>query len=248
MSRRSQRISIIIPTYNEAENVGRLLSELGSSLADKDYQILVVDDSSPDGTYRVVEEEAAQNSRVKGIKRPRKLGLASAVMEGFRASDGDLVVMMDSDLSHRPKDLRALLEASEDADIVIGSRYMKGGSIVGWSPFRHLASRSSIWLSKVILGVTVRDATSGFAVFRREVLEHLPSKMNPIGFKLLLEVLLMCPQARVKEVPITFVNRKEGKTKFGVWEVLVFLRLCISLRSKRRKVPASGGKKTWTKS
>ena len=137
MSRRSQRISIIIPTYNEAENVGRLLSELGSSLADKDYQILVVDDSSPDGTYRVVEEEAAQNSRVKGIKRPRKLGLASAVMEGFRVSDGDLVVMMDSDLSHRPQDLRALLEASEDADIVIGSRYVKGGSIVGWSPFRH---------------------------------------------------------------------------------------------------------------
>ncbi|MCZ6535021.1 MAG: polyprenol monophosphomannose synthase [Chloroflexi bacterium] len=239
MSQGSQRVSIIIPTYNEVENVGPLISELGSTLGDKDYQILVVDDSSPDGTYEAVEEIAAQNSRVQGIKRPGKLGLASAVLDGFRASDGDLVVMMDSDLSHRPQDLGALLEASEDADIVIGSRYVKGSSIIGLSPYRHLASRTSIWLSKVMLGLPFRDTTSGFAVFRREVLEPLASGMNPVGFKLLLEVLVMCPQARVKEVPITFVNRKRGKSKFGVREVLVFLRLCNTLRSHRRSVTAS---------
>ena len=116
---------------------------------------------------------------------------------------------------------------------------MKGSSVVGLSPIRHLASRTSNWLSRVMLGLPFRDTTSGFAVFRREVLEPLASGMNPVGFKLLLEVLVMCPQARVKEVPITFVNRKRGKSKFGVREVLVFLRLCNTLRSHRRSVTAS---------
>ncbi len=235
VSREPQRISVIIPTYNEAENVRRLLEALALTLVEWDYQILVVDDSSPDGTFQLVEEMSRENSRIKGILRPGKLGLASAVLDGFQASDGDLVIMMDSDLSHRPQDLQALLEEIGDADIVIGSRYIEGGAIKGWTPLRYLASRVSIWLSRVLLGLSVKDTTSGFVLFKRHVLTPLASRMHPRGFKLLLEVLALCPDARVKEVPITFVNRERGKSKFGIYEVLVFLRLCLALRRHRRE-------------
>lgn len=234
-----QSISVIIPTYNEAENVGALLAELTITLAGLEHQIIVVDDNSPDGTYQVVKEMSAKDPHVRGIRRSGKLGLASAVLEGFAASNGDLVVMMDSDLSHRPQDLTSLLEGARDADIVIGSRYVEGGAITGWSPLRHLASRTAIWLSRAFLGLSIRDTTSGFVLFRRGILDPLVVMISPVGFKLLLEVLALSPQARVKEVPITFVNRKKGKSKFGPAEVLTFLRLCLALRRQRKGTAAA---------
>jgi len=236
-------ISIIIPTYNEAGNLEELLRELDSALTGLDFQVIVVDDSSPDGTFDLVQKVARQNPWVQGIKRPGKLGLASAIIEGFRASNGELVVMMDADLSHNPRDLLALVEASRDADIVVGSRYVEGGSIKGWSPLRHLASRSAIRLSRALLGLSVRDTTSGFAIFRREILEHIAPKLEALGFKLLLEVLALSPNARIKEVPITFVNRKRGKSKFGMSEIIVFLRLCMDLRRHRKAIIASSAPK-----
>ena len=173
MNHGAPRVSIIIPTYNEVDNVRQLIRELHDALQGMDYQIVVVDDNSPDGTYYAVKHIAERDSRILLLWRPGKLGLASAVIHGFKASNGSLVVMMDSDLSHKPHDLRNLLLAAGCADIVIGSRYVRGGTIVGMSPYRQLASRTSIWVSRKILGLDVRDTTSGFAVFRREVLDSL---------------------------------------------------------------------------
>jgi dolichol-phosphate mannosyltransferase len=231
-----RHISIIIPTYNERQNIVPLIDALGQTLQDRSYEIIVVDDNSPDGTYQAVQEVVAVNPLIKGIRRPGKLGLASAVMDGFRASTGDTIVMMDADFSHRPQDLPRLLAAASDADIVIGSRYIPGGGITGWSPLRHLASRTAIWLSKLILGLRVHDTSSGFALFKRKVLENAAPHLRPAGFKLMLEVLVLSPQARVVETPITFANRRAGKSKFGSSEVFTFLRLCLDLRRRRKAV------------
>lgn len=233
----AKHVSIIIPTYNERENIAPLIEALGRTLQDQSHEIIVVDDSSPDGTFDAVQQVSAGNPRVKAIQRPGKLGLASAVMEGFRASTGAAIVMMDADFSHRPQDLPRLLIAASDADIVIGSRYVPGGGIVGWSPLRHLASRVAIWSSKLILGLKMSDTSSGFAVFKRSVLENAAPHLRPAGFKLLLEVLALSPQARVVEVPITFANRRAGKSKFGSGEVITFFRLCLDLRKRRRALP-----------
>ena len=234
MNHGAPRVSIIIPTYNEVDNVRQLIRGLHDALQGMDYQIVVVDDNSPDGTYYAVKQIAERDSRILLLWRPGKLGLASAVLHGFKASNGSLVVMMDSDLSHRPHDLRNLLLAAGCADIVIGSRYVRGGSSVGMSTYRRLASRTSIWVSRKILGLDVRDTTSGFAVFRREVLDSLALNSESTGFKMLLEVLVNRPKARIKEVPITFVNRRRGKSKFGVGEVVQFLRLVYLLRRNQK--------------
>ncbi len=227
------KISVIVPTYNEVDNIEDLIVGLRAVLADVDYQIVVVDDNSPDGTYYAVKQIAERDAHVLPLLRQEKLGLASAVMHGFRASDGKIIVMMDSDLSHRPEDLPALLEAVKEYDVVIGSRYVKGGAIVGMSAYRKLASRVSIRVSKMMLGLPYEDTTSGFAVFRRGALDYVAPKLEPAGFKLLLEVLAKCPEARVKELPITFVNRRWGSSKFGAGEVFKFLGLCYRLRRER---------------
>lgn len=229
------KISVIVPTYNEVDNIEDLIVGLRGVLADVDYQIVVVDDNSPDGTYYAVKQIAERDERVLPLMRQEKLGLASAIVHGYKASDGKIIVMMDSDLSHRPEDLPALLEAVREYDIVIGSRYVEGGAIFGMSAYRKLASRVSIRVSKMMLGLPYEDTTSGFAVFRRGVLDYVAPKLEPAGFKLLLEVLAKCPEARVAELPITFVNRRWGSSKFGAGEVSKFLRLCWRLRRERGK-------------
>ena len=230
------KISVIVPTYNEVDNVEDLIVGLRAVLKDADYEVVVVDDNSPDGTYYAVKQIAERDPRILPILRQEKLGLASAIVHGYKASEGKIIVMMDSDLSHRPEDLPALLEAVKGSDIVIGSRYVEGGSVYGMSAYRKLASRVSIRISKMMLGLPYEDTTSGFAVFRRGVLEFVEPKLEPAGFKLLLEVLAKCPEAQVAEEPITFVNRRLGKSKFGAGEVFKFLRLCYRLRRGRGKV------------
>ena len=229
------KISIIVPTFNEVDNIEDLIVGLRAALRDMDYQVVVVDDNSPDGTYYAVKQIAERDSHVMPLLRQSKQGLASAIVHGYRESDGKIIVMMDSDLSHRPQDLPALLEAVKDTDIVIGSRYVDGGSIFGMSPYRKLASRVSIGISRMMLGLPYEDTTSGFAVFRRGVLDYVAPKLEPAGFKLLLEVLVKCPEAQVKEAPITFVNRRKGQSKFGPGEVFKFLRMCFRLRQQRER-------------
>ena len=142
--------------------------------------------------------------------------------------------MMDADMSHRPIDLPKLLTALSDADIVVGSRYVHGGGVVNWPLPRRIASRGASALGRLIVGLQVRDLTSGFGAFRRDRMEALLPTLDPKGFKLLLEILAKSGDARVKETPITFVDRQHGRSKASAMEALVFLRLCFQLRGQRQ--------------
>jgi dolichol-phosphate mannosyltransferase len=167
------------------------------------------------------------------LKRQGKLGLGSAVLDGVRASQGEYIIMMDADLSHQPEDLKKLIDAAESSNIVIGSRYVDGGEIKGWTLRRKIVSKGAVLLSRWLLTLPMKDTTSGFALFRRKLLEELDEKLDPKGFKFLLEILVKSPQAKVTEVPITFINRLKGRSKFGFNEVVDFIRLCYNLRTKK---------------
>lgn len=223
-------VSIIIPTYNEIANIQNLLALLGQSLKSWNYQLIVVDDNSPDGTSKIVERLAQRDSRIKSFSRPNKLGLGSAIIDGFRESTGDLVVMMDADMSHNPRDLPKLLEAAKDIDLVIGSRYVKNGSVKGRSLLRRMSTKLSIWITKICLGLKPSDTTSGFVVYQKDFLTTMSPRLHNTGFKLLTEILALAPEARIKEIPITFVERTQGKSKYGIKEILTFIGLCLRLR------------------
>ncbi len=223
-----------MPTYNERDNVPRLCRELSDALAPRwDYEIIIVDDNSPDGTAEVVRALSKEDPRVRLVSRPGKLGLGSAVVEGFQASTGQDWVMMDADLSHRPQDVPKLLDGLRDADVVVGSRYVKGGGSRGWSFIRVVISRVAGAVARLMLGLRVKDVTSGFAAFRRGSVEPLLGSLSPRGFKLLLEILAKGTHLKVSEAPITFVPRAAGASKMGLNETLIFLRLCWRLRSQR---------------
>lgn len=221
-------LSIIIPTYNERENIEPLYRGITEVL--DEFEIIFVDDNSPDGTARVIKEIQAQDRRVKLLEREAKLGLGSAILDGLKLATGEYIAMMDADLSHSPREIPQMLKALEEADIVIGSRYIEGGRIEGWSPIRHLISRVAILISHFLLGIKVKDPTSGFALFRREVIEKIKEDLSPKGYKLLLEIIVKSPGASIKEVPITFKNRAYGKSKLDFKEVIEYLKLCWRLR------------------
>jgi dolichol-phosphate mannosyltransferase len=230
-----KKVSIVVPTYNERENVPILFQGIRTVLEkDWDYEIIVVDDNSPDGTHEVVRQLGEEDPRIKLIHRPGKLGLGSAVTAGFAQATGDYWVMMDADLSHRPEDLPNLLNTLSYADIAVGSRYMQGGGVVNWPLWRRVVSRGASALGRLIVGLPVRDLTSGFGAFRRSHMEALLPALSPKGFKLLLEILAKSGDALVKETPITFVDRRYGRSKASPGEALLFLRLCFELRGQRR--------------
>lgn len=223
-------VSIVVPTYNERDNIQPLCDGIRRALDGAwDYEVIFVDDGSPDGTGGVVRRIAECDPRIRLIERPGKMGLGSAVVDGFGRAVGQYWAMMDADLSHRPEDLPRLLEGLSAADIVIGSRYIAGGNVRN-SPHRRISSRLAAVVARLLLGITVRDPTSGFAAFRRDAIIPQLQTLDPKGFKLLLEILARCREARVQEEPIEFKQRRLGRSKFGVAEVLTFFRLCLELR------------------
>ncbi len=234
----SATISVIVPTWNERDNIAPLLQGLEAALAGSDFEVVVVDDNSPDGTAEAVEAYAPGNERFRVVRRAGKLGLARAVLEGVRATRGDYVVMMDADLSHDPQVVPRLLQRLEEGyDVAVGSRYVAGGAASHWPWRRRLSSHVSILIARVLLGLRTRDLTSGFAAFRRRYLAELPTRYSARGFKLLLEVLAVWPRLRVAEEPITFGDRAMGESKYGLREVLRYLGLCLRLflyRLRRR--------------
>jgi dolichol-phosphate mannosyltransferase len=209
-------LSIIVPTYNEAENVRELIERVEASLKGLDFEVIVVDDSSPDGTAEIAEELGKIYGNVKVVKRPRKMGLASAVLDGMKVAKHELIAVMDADLQHPPELLPKLLEkAREGYDIVVASRYVEGGGIEEWGFWRRLISRGATFLAHAFLPKTrgVKDPMSGFFLFRRGVVEGI--ELNPIGYKLLLEVLVKGRYEKVIEVPYVFKVRKRGKANWG---------------------------------
>jgi dolichol-phosphate mannosyltransferase len=225
------QVSVVVPTYNERENVPALLGGLRRALNGRyTFQIIVVDDNSPDGTAEAVRRAADGDSSTILLVRPAKMGLASALVDGFKMAQGEYLVMMDGDLSHRPEDLPGLLDRLAGSDIAVGSRYVPGARTLGWPLHRRIMSRLAATAARAWLGIRVQDVTSGFAAFRRESLEPLLPSLNATGFKLLVEILARSRNASVVEHPILFVDRRRGHSKLDGGEVMAFLSLCFNLR------------------
>jgi dolichol-phosphate mannosyltransferase len=211
-------VAVVLPTYNEAENVSSLIPEVVAVLPHA--RIVVVDDNSPDGTADGVRRIQASYPQVELRTRPLKLGLGSAYVETFlelrRCTDVDVVCTMDSDFSHDPRALLAMLDEIVESDVVIGSRYVPEGSIHGWHAGRRLLSKLGNAYARIVAGAGVRDLTSGLVCFRREILSRMPlEKIHSSGYAYTIEskCLALRAGARLKEVPIRFVERRGGRSK-----------------------------------
>jgi dolichol-phosphate mannosyltransferase len=219
---------IVVPTYEEATNIERLVAKARAVLPG-DAQILIVDDSSPDGTGEIAARLASEQEAVHLLRRPRKEGLGPAYLDGFRKAldaGAGLVVEMDADFSHEPAYLPRLLEATKRADVVLGSRYVPGGGVSDWGALRRAISRGGSAYARLTLGVDVRDLTGGFKCFRREVLEAIDlDAVRSRGYAFQVEMTYRAIQLGfdVVEVPIVFPDRQAGNSKMHrsiVWEAI----------------------------
>jgi dolichol-phosphate mannosyltransferase len=222
---------LVLPTYNEAENLESMVAAVREHLP-AGSRVLVVDDSSPDGTGEIADRLAADDADLEVLHRPLKEGLGRAYVEGFGralAGGANLIAQMDADFSHDPADLPRLLTATADADLALGSRYVPGGGVEDWGPIRRLISRGGSFYARTILGLRVRDLTGGFKVFRRSLLERLDLEtISAQGYTFQVETTYRAIRAgaRVVEVPIIFRDRQLGRSKMSsrivaeaVWRV-----------------------------
>ena len=233
---------IIVPTYNELENIRRLLPELMA--LGPDIRVLVVDDNSPDGTGKLADELAAENERIGVLHRPGKLGLGSAYVAGFKYAiqqDVDCVFEMDADFSHDPAMIPEFIEEIASCDVVIGSRYISGINVVNWPMSRLLLSYFANIYTRLVTGMTIRDTTSGYKCFRREVLEHIElDDVRSDGYAFQIEMNFRCWQKgyRLREIPIIFVDRRSGTSKLsrGVINEAVWIVWWLRLQRLLRRI------------
>jgi dolichol-phosphate mannosyltransferase len=210
---------MIVPTYNERDNLAWIVGRLHTAVPDVD--VLVVDDGSPDGTGAVADELAAADTRVHALHRQHKGGLGAAYLHGFRwalEAGYDVVGEMDADGSHQPEQLHRLREALADADLVIGSRWVPGGSVVNWPRYREALSRGGNLYVRLLLGIDVRDATAGFRLYRRQTLEKIElDTVRSTGYVFQTDLAARTLRAGlvVREVPIEFVERVRGDSKMS---------------------------------
>ncbi len=223
-------VSLVVPTYNERENVVRLADRIRGALGGLDYELVFVDDSTDD-TPELIRQLSQEDPRIRLLHRPGRRGLASAVVDGIRAARGGVVCVLDADLQHPPERIPELIRAMEDtgADVVVASRYLPGGSYRGLSPLRRLASRTATWVAKLLLhrARLVSDPMSGFFAFRRCVVEGV--ELRPVGYKVLLEVLVRGRLRKVAEVPYAFDARAGGRSKLTWRQNVEYLQHLLRL-------------------
>ncbi len=227
---------VVVPTYNERENVVQLVT--GVRAQPGDIHVLVVDDGSPDGTGLLADALAVADAGVRVLHRPGKLGLGTAYLAGFHYgldAGFQYICTMDADFSHDPASLPALIDAAHaGADLVVGSRYVAGGAVVGSTAPRKMVSYGANWLAHLLLGVSVRDCTAGFRCYRRRVLETIDlGAIFSSGYSFLIEMAYRCQQAgfRMAEVPITFTNRTLGASKISKTEIVKAFYTLVRLRT-----------------
>ncbi len=237
---------IIIPTYNEKENVSKIIPAVLEQ--DKNIDVLIVDDNSPDGTSEIVQDMMSSNKRVHLLKREGKLGLGSAYIAGFKyaiQNSYDYIFEMDADFSHNPELIPEFLREIENYDLIIGSRYVKGVNVVNW-PFRRLLlSYIASKYVRVITGIPIKDPTSGYKCFRREVLQSIDlDRVLSDGYSFQIEINYKVWKKgfRIKEIPIIFIDRRSGQSKmskkivieavFMVWKLRFFNKLWHFLKRK----------------
>lgn len=238
------RIWLVIPTYNEAENVVPVVRAVATEMATVapgEFRILVVDDNSPDGTGRIADELALELPTLEVLHRSDKGGLGRAYIAGFQHALGggaELVVEMDADFSHDPRYLPGLIAAADDADLVLGSRYVPGGAVRNWSLMRKLISRGGSTYARLVLGIKVRDLTGGFKCIRRAVLEAIDlDTLRADGYVFQIEVTYRAISSgfRVREVPILFADRTTGSSKMSGMIALEAMLLVPRLRRERTR-------------
>ncbi len=237
---------VCVPTYNERENVERLVGAVRTSLdgAGIDGHVLVIDDSSPDGTGQIAERLAHTDPRVHVLHRSSKTGIGPAYVAGFRHAldqGAALVLEMDCDFSHDPADVPRLIAAAQNADLVLGSRYTKGGGVAEWGLVRRAISRGGCLYAQAILRTQVRDLTGGFKCFRREVLEAIPLDQvagQGYGFQIEMTYRTLLKGFRVAEIPITFTDRTAGDSKMSRGIVVEAAALVPRLRHRLGPLPA----------
>jgi len=231
------RAVVCLPTYNERENLEAMVRALAEVLDTERDEVLVIDDGSPDGTGEIADRLAGELPWVSVLHRNRKEGIGPAYVAGFRralAEGAELLLEMDCDFSHNPRDVPRLIDASEDADLVLGSRYVEGGGTENWGLLRRFVSRGGCLYAQVLLGVRVRDLTGGLKCFRRSTLEAIDlDALSAHGYAFQIETTYRVLRAglRVKEIPIRFVERRAGASKMtgaivaeAIWKVPI-LRL-----------------------
>jgi dolichol-phosphate mannosyltransferase len=214
---------VVVPTYNERENLEPIVRAVRTELdrCAPEHTVLVVDDNSPDGTGELADRLAAADPHVEVLHRAGKRGLAQAYVAGFGQAlerGASLVVEMDADFSHDPRQLPRLIDAAAEADLVLGSRYVRSGTVENWGPLRRLVSRGGSVYARAVLGIPVRDLTGGFKCFRRSVLEAIDlGSVRSQGYAFQIELTYRAIEAgfRVSEVPITFTERRVGSSKMS---------------------------------
>lgn len=236
-------LSLILPTYNEAQNLPGLVDLLDGVLRDIPHEIIIVDDNSPDGTWRVAQMLSQDFSSVRVLRRIGKKGLSSAVVDGFDSAGGDIVAVMDADGQHDSALLLAMVRIleSHSADIVIGSRYVVGGSVGDWVRDRRIISKIGTFLCNRLSTTPVSDPLGGFFMMRHALYKDIRSSLRPTGFKILLEILANLPEsARLHELPLIFRPRLHGESKLSLRVhidfVLQVLRLALHHFTSRMRI------------
>ena len=234
------QISIVIPTYNEKENLPELIKKIVNVFEKNnlDGNVIVVDDNSPDGTGHIADQLAEKDHRIQVIHRKGKLGIGTAHIAGFKHAlkhnNSDLIFSMDSDLSHDPKYLPDFINMHEKGfDVIVGSRYVDGGGVVNWGLYRKAVSKGANVLASTLLGVKVHDMTTGYRCYDRRVLEKLDlDSIKSNGYSFLEEILFFCKKEdfSISETPIIFVDRAHGKSKLSKKEMIKFFLTILRLR------------------
>ncbi len=228
------KVLIVIPTYNEKNNINKLISEILAL----NVEVLIVDDNSPDGTAEEVATKFINNKNVHILNRPKKLGLGSAYRDGFKwglDNNFNYLIEMDADFSHRVIDLKRLILEKNNAGLIIGSRYIEEGKILGWSIRRKFLSIFANKVASIITKSNVKDMTSGFRVYSKNVLEKidfLNTKNNGYAFQIEMTVFTMNENINIKEVPITFVEREIGSSKMNYKIVIEALKYLLTFKKK----------------
>jgi len=219
----NEDFSVIIPTYNERENIGTLISELLKINYIK--KIIIVDDNSSDGTKEIIKSFEKFTNKIILIERKSKLGIGSAYLLGSKYVDTDFFITMDGDLSHNPIFIEVMKNFAKRAHIVIGSRHIKGSRIIGWGFYRYFVHNLANFIAKLFFLMNVKDLTTGFRVYNKRAFEILSKHIISKGFAFQVEILLIAKRLgfKIYECPIVFVNRKKGSSKFNMKEALEFL-------------------------
>ena len=230
MIQKNPQVSIIVPTYNESQNIVKILKSIHENIPKGIHtETIVVDDNSPDGTGKIVEEyisnflKIAENT-INIIHRKAKDGLSSAILNGIQNAKGDTIIVMDSDFSHPPQIIPKMIEAFKQyqCDLVVASRYISGGNIQGWTTKRKLMSKIATIIAKKGLNVKTKDPMSGFFAFKKNIIKEL--HFDALGYKFLLELLVKTKGVNVKEIPYTFENRKFGSSKLDSSTIIDYFK------------------------